>query len=170
MANEEHLARLKQGVEAWNAWRGATYEEAQTRLKRLKQRVKSPDQWRKKNPHLWPDLCEADLRRTDLCGADLSRADLRGANLREADLEEAHLHLANLERADLYCVNLGSANLWEANLDRANLRETDLRGADFHRAFIGRTIFGAVDLRMVQGLEAVAHESKPRHNFRDAGG
>ena len=21
MANEEHLARLKQGVEAWNAWR-----------------------------------------------------------------------------------------------------------------------------------------------------
>jgi hypothetical protein len=25
MANEEHLARLKQGVEAWNTWREANF-------------------------------------------------------------------------------------------------------------------------------------------------
>jgi hypothetical protein len=26
MANEEHLARVKEGVEAWNQWRGAHSE------------------------------------------------------------------------------------------------------------------------------------------------
>jgi hypothetical protein len=44
MANEEHLARLKQGVEAWN-------------------------QWRDKHPEIYPDLREADL-----AGADLRRS------------------------------------------------------------------------------------------------
>ena len=43
MANEEHLARLKQGVEAWNQWRNGNYG-------------------------IKPDLTEADLR-----GANLSR-------------------------------------------------------------------------------------------------
>ena len=62
MANEEHLARLKQGVEAWNAWREEKYKEAEARLKRSKNRVTTQDQWRKKNSDLWPDLREADLR------------------------------------------------------------------------------------------------------------
>jgi hypothetical protein len=39
MANEEHLARLQEGVEAWNAWREA-------------------------NPGISPDLMRADLIRT----------------------------------------------------------------------------------------------------------
>ena len=52
MANEEHLARLKQGVEAWNAWREAN-----------------------------PSFFTPDLREADLTGANLVRVDLRGANL-----------------------------------------------------------------------------------------
>jgi uncharacterized protein YjbI with pentapeptide repeats len=169
MANEEHLTRLQQGVTAWNAWREEKYNEAYTRSKRSKKRVTTQDQWRKKNPDLWPDFREADLRRTELCGADLFQADLYGANLRDADLSDASLGRANLERADLSGVDLNGANLWEANLDRANLRKVDLRGtsfretslyeADFHDTFIGRTIFGAVDLRTVLGLETAFHET-----------
>jgi uncharacterized protein YjbI with pentapeptide repeats len=168
MANEEHLVRLKQGVSAWNAWREEKYKEAQARSKRSKKRVTTQDQWRKKNPDLWPDFRRADLRRTDLCEADLLQADLYGANLREADLSHAVLGRANLEHADLSGVDLGGANLWEANLERANLRDVDLRGtsfretslyeADFHDTFIGRTIFGAIDLRTVLGLETAVHE------------
>jgi hypothetical protein len=47
MADEEHLAILKQGVEAWNKWR---IEHPTTR----------------------PDLFEADLSRANLSGAGLS--------------------------------------------------------------------------------------------------
>ncbi len=46
MANEEHVALLKQGVDAWNAWR-------------------------RENPDIRPALSGADLH-----GADLRRADL----------------------------------------------------------------------------------------------
>jgi hypothetical protein len=61
MANKEHLAILRQGVEAWN-------------------------RWREKNPTIRPDLSVADLIRANLSGAnlmgaDLSVADLSGANL-----------------------------------------------------------------------------------------
>src|SRR5919109_2960847 len=47
MANEEHLARLKQGVAAWN-------------------------QWREANPDIQPILAGADLREADLTRADLT--------------------------------------------------------------------------------------------------
>ena len=56
MANEEHLALLKQGVEVWNRWRG-------------------------EHPEVRPDLFKADLRQ-----AHLSRANLSGARLSRANL------------------------------------------------------------------------------------
>src|SRR5215510_11219760 len=71
MANDEHVALLKQGVDAWNAWR-------------------------RYNPDIRPDLSEANLS-----GADLRRAHLYGANLTRADLSEADLSGADLRRADL---------------------------------------------------------------------
>jgi TIR domain/Pentapeptide repeats (8 copies) len=168
MANEEHFARLKQGVVAWNVWREEKYKEAHARSKRSKKRIMTQDQRRKKNPDLWPDLREADLHRTNLCDADLFQADLSSANLREADLSVANLNRANLKGTNLSDTTLVGAGLWEANLDRANLEGADLRGvqfretllreAKFHRTFIGRTTFGGLDLRMVRGLETAFHE------------
>jgi hypothetical protein len=49
MANDEHVAKLKQGVEAWNAWR-------------------------RENPDIRPELSGADLRDWDLRIVDLSNA------------------------------------------------------------------------------------------------
>jgi hypothetical protein len=69
MADEEYLARLKQGVAAWNAWRD-TIER--------------------------PDLREADLGRINLAGANLIRADLGRAHLNNADLREADLGKARV--------------------------------------------------------------------------
>jgi len=54
MANEEHVALLKQGVDAWNVWR-------------------------RDKPDVVPDLRTAGLR-----GANLSKADLSGMGLRAA--------------------------------------------------------------------------------------
>jgi len=114
LADPEHLAKLKEGVEPWN-------------------------QWRKEQPDVQPDLSEANLfravlRRADLRGANLDGANLREANLDGADLSEAHLSAANLNWADLYEANLHAADLHAANLLGASLIKVDLRGADLRGA------------------------------------
>ncbi len=58
MANEEHVALLRQGVETWNTWRRTYSDEFQP-----------------------PDLAEADLHGMDLDGADLHEVYLIGADL-----------------------------------------------------------------------------------------
>jgi uncharacterized protein YjbI with pentapeptide repeats len=58
MANPEHLAILRQGVEVWN-------------------------QWREENPEIQPDLSNSDL-----CGENLDWVNFSGVNLFGADLSE----------------------------------------------------------------------------------
>jgi uncharacterized protein YjbI with pentapeptide repeats len=91
MANEDHIARLREGVAAWNAWRQAHQDVA-------------------------PDLHAGILR-----GLDLSGADLRGADLGEADLRGTILRGAQLAGATLAGANLFKAVLDDAALDGAVL-------------------------------------------------
>ncbi len=139
MANKEHLAKLKEGVNAWNAWR-------------------------EENPDIRPDLSDAELTRMDLrkanliganlFGANLSKknlgeanfsvADLRGADLSEADLSEAilggfytrnnYIKGANLSSADLSKANLSGANLMLVDLSKANLCGVNFNGAIMWKA------------------------------------
>jgi hypothetical protein len=142
MANEDDLARLKQGMEAWN-------------------------QWRDKYPKIRPDLSGADLTEVQLYAANLSGANLTRAHLARAKLAGADLTATNPTWANLFGVNLAEAslrranllraNLLRANLLRANLTYADLMKADLHEATIGWTISGNLDLSMVRGLETVRH-------------
>src|SRR5215207_7820481 len=96
MANEEHAALLKQGVDTWNAWR-------------------------RENPNVFPDLDKADLRRAFLGGADLSGAflievDLRGANLAGAKLQAAILVGTDLTGADLTGARIHGVSVWALKL------------------------------------------------------
>jgi hypothetical protein len=100
MANQEHLAILKQGVDVWNTWR-------------------------EEHPEVWPALREADLSKSNLKKVDLSGAHLFRTNFSEADLRGANLQLAYPLRA-----NLRGADLTEAVLDSANFIGADLRGAN----------------------------------------
>src|SRR5215210_5246089 len=109
MANRKQLALLKQGVEAWNAWR-------------------------REHPKVCPDLFGASLFGADLSNADLREANLRGADLSYADLRGADLSYANLGGADLYGATLSEANLTPTNLSYANLRGTGLSEADLTRS------------------------------------
>jgi hypothetical protein len=104
MANDEHVALLKHGVAAWNAWR-------------------------EENPNIRPNLLRALLYRANLTGADLTLADLSEANLSEANLRGADLDGANLRRADLSEANLREAYLRRADLSRAVLIRANLNGA-----------------------------------------
>ena len=146
MANRDHLAKLKQGVEAWN-------------------------QWRVEHPDIQPDLERADLKGTNLeganleetkllganltaanlAGANLKRADLRGANLAgatftEANLQEAYLQKANFKWAKLFGAKLEDANIAEADFEEAYLGWANLRGAYLGRANLERVTFTEANL------------------------
>src|SRR6516165_9688352 len=84
MPHDEHVALLRKGAAAWNAWRER--DEA-------------------------PDLSRAGLRGLDLSGFNLSGADLQGADLRGTNLNEANLSDANLEEANLFKAVLDGADL-----------------------------------------------------------
>jgi hypothetical protein len=105
VSDDDHIAQLKKGVTAWNAWRD---ENTEVRV---------------------------DLRMAILDGADLKSANLKDANLSGADLSGANLVGANLSRAYLSGANLSRANLSGATLSggtllAARLVETDLTCAD----------------------------------------
>lgn len=109
MANPVHLAKLQEGVTAWNAWRD-------------------------ENSDIVPDLSRANLPRAQLRAANLQLADLNNAILWKADLAEArlagaHLREANLRKANLFEAHLLGADLWCANLNGAQLVDTDLERA-----------------------------------------
>ena len=99
MADEEHLAVLRQGVAAWNAWRNA-------------------------NPYIHPNLTganlrEANLREADFTEARLNEADLSQANLSEANLEGAVLVDTNFTGADLTGCRVYGISAWDVKLDGA---------------------------------------------------
>ena len=76
MANAEHLAIIKQGVAAWNAWR-------------------------EQHPDVQPDLVEARLHGTNLQSVRLHGANLQGASLCRASLMHASVGLAIFADMDL---------------------------------------------------------------------
>ena len=121
MANEEQLAILSQGVEAWN-------------------------EWRRKNPAVSIDLKRANLRNKQLEKANLVNADLTEAELSFAHLTNTNLAFAIMDRAVISFANLEGANLSAANLDDAcledaNLNNTILTGASFKNASLSNSKF-----------------------------
>ena len=152
MANEDHLAILRKGVEAWNQWRlddemvqpdlsGANLDEVDFSGANLRDADLSG-----------ANVSWANLRGASLCKADLSGVDLRAADLREVNLREADLRWAKLSKADLSGADLRAADLLEADLNWANLNM-----ADIAEARILGTIFGNTNLRKVKGMDTVDH-------------
>jgi uncharacterized protein YjbI with pentapeptide repeats len=126
MANDGHVALLKQGVAAWNTWRS-------------------------ENPNVVPDLSGAKLYGANLSGANLSgaylsQAHLYGANLSAANLSAANLMEANLNRANLRGANLRGARLYGADLLMADFGEANLSEADLSRALLPRANLSGADL------------------------
>ena len=123
MANDEHVALLKKGVAAWNAWRD-------------------------ENPDIRPDLSKANLSGADLIGADLSRANLSGATLVGANFSSgaSYLYISANLAANLSGANLVGANLIGAILNSAILSGASLSGADLGRAHLIEVDFSAANL------------------------
>jgi hypothetical protein len=122
MANDEHVAIVKKGVAAWNAWRN-------------------------ENPNILPDLRKANLRKANLRKAKLGEANLRKVNLRKANLRKANLSEATLYGANLIKADLRRGDLRGANLSLANLRQANLRGAYLSDANLTHADLTEADLR-----------------------
>ena len=144
MANPEHLAILKEGVEVWN-------------------------RWRKEKPLVDVDLSEANLAGLDLTGADFSiRRDidpdvvgnLESRNIHfdlissSVDLTAANLRTAILAGAEFRGCSLVRANLWGAALDESNLTSTDLTKADMRLATLNQSNLRASILKVANLTEA----------------
>jgi TIR domain/Pentapeptide repeats (8 copies) len=152
MANDEHVAMLKKGVDAWNEWRD---QEAPG----LKANLSGANL-------IQANLIQANLSGADLSEANLSGANLGGANLRGADLSGANLSEANLIQANLRGANLSRANLIQANLIQANLIQANLSETNLRRARLLQTEFGATTLTEVKGLNHCRHEGPSIVDFQ----
>ena len=110
MANPEHLKKLLEERETWNAWytthKAADFTAADLRKANLS----------------WLDLQYANFSDADLSGASLLGADCTGANFTGANLRHANLVLANLHQ-----VTLDSADLSEAQFGLTSVGGTKLR-------------------------------------------
>jgi hypothetical protein len=186
VADQKHLALLKQGVKAWNKWSQQWVNNSSW------SEVPPPDLYRAdlggaNLSHTWlyranfgeVDLSHANLYRANLGEADLSHANLRRANLGEVNLFRANLSHANISGADLTHANLNeanlcSANLIDANLDgaklaranlvgahliRAKLVHANLKGANLTAGRLAETVFANIDLTSVVGLETCKHSA-----------
>ena len=121
MADQEHVAKLEQGVDAWNEWR----------------RVSSG---------LRVDLERAHLAGANLIGVNLEGADLTEAVLYRARLVRAVMCRANLSQAKLAYANLSGANLSEAILDGADLHFAGLRETLLRRALLFGVLMSGANL------------------------
>jgi hypothetical protein len=127
MPDQQHLAKLRKGVNAWN-------------------------EWRKEHPEIMPDLRRAELHDTSLCQIDFRHTNLAGANFHNTNLSSA-----NLSSARLWQTDLSEAKLRDANLYRACFKETNLQRTNFHKACLLDTMFLNVNLSEAINLETVIH-------------
>lgn len=152
MADPDHLKKLREGVDAWNAWReGNPTIKPDLSGPNLTTRMISED-------FFGVNLSGANLVGAVLTGALLIKADLSGANLSGAYLSAAILGSSGHRRTDLSDANLSGANLngailvWAilvgADLSGADLRDANLMSADLTGAILTRTHLQGADLHI----------------------
>ena len=134
VADEEHLAILWEGKEAWA-------------------------KWREENPEITPVLCGANLRGADLSGMNFQGARLDSINLGHANLSEADLKCGYLDRASLEGANLSRADLRLAILMRTNLNRANLSGADLTGANLRNAMLNQADLSWAALSQATLTEA-----------
>ena len=131
MANPKHVARLKEGREAWNAWRRTSDEK--------------------------PDLSEVELNGDSLDRYDLHSSNFSGAKLGGMSFNGAFCGDCSFERARILYSDFLGSQLTKCNFRTATIADTvfdwcDLDQSDFAEADISWCTFAHLSLKSVHGL------------------
>jgi uncharacterized protein YjbI with pentapeptide repeats len=148
MANEEHLAILRQGVEVW-------------------------DSWRKKNPEIIPNFSDINFYKADFSNSDFEDASLYG-DFRQVDFANANFYGVDFKAADFDKANFSEAIFIECDLYWANFGDPDFRkeylGLDISplkRRKVALEDFSKVNLIGGNFREVTFSGSFRRANFRN---
>jgi len=147
MANPEHLAILKKGVEVWNEWR-QDFPEIRPNLRSCDLQHENLQQ---------VDFSHTELSEADLSNAHLMFADFSQSNLTYAVVAHADAREANFRQADLSSANASGSKFCGAVLSGTRFIWTTLANADFTEAEVGWCVFADVGLTLVAGLLTVEH-------------
>ncbi len=170
MANPEHLAILRQGVEVWNQWResngslvppdlsgadlrGINLQGVNLKYANLSNTDLSNANLSGGSKLIRVRLTKANLVKTNFSGADFGEfSDFTEANLTEADLSESNLHCAIfentlIERANLKKADLTRANCIKSNLQNSNLEEVTMEGAILEKANLEMCLLTQANLK-----------------------
>jgi hypothetical protein len=153
MANPEHVAKLKEGVKAWNAWREASAE--------------TPDLSGVK-------LHDVSLDLYNLQSADFSGAELEDVSFRLTDCHNCSFERATLARAIFSLTALNRSNFKDSVVTWTVFHLCALDESDFSTTNLFLNAFASVSLRDVRGLDAIGRV--PQYNsigidtFFDSGG
>jgi len=140
MANQQHVAIVKQGVQVWNTWR-------------------------QQNPTVIPDLSKGNLSRSNLSGANLSKADWSGSHLEGADWSNVKMAYFIVNVAPpppelVFDWEYPVADFRNFDLSNANLSGSDLTNANFsHGNLSGVNLTGATDDRPMEFVDDVDVQS-----------
>ncbi|MGA8830275.1 MAG: pentapeptide repeat-containing protein [Desulfomonilaceae bacterium] len=189
------MAKLLEGVEAWNKWREANPKiiaNLQYFDVHSEDVHKSCLQQQDKKGRLFVNLSRANLQNADFWEANfegaklwdtklndsvLFKANFQGADLGFANLQNAKLQCANFQGADLMNANFEGANLQFANLEdakleRVNLEQADVTGVVFSHCSLQRNYRG---IRVTtsygsQMFKSFAQDQDYIEEFRASGG
>jgi uncharacterized protein YjbI with pentapeptide repeats len=161
MANPEHLAKLKEGVEAWNQWR-RDFPDVRPFLNGADLRgvdFRVPDPVSRDHPgsgkflgnllrqiNYAPSEVGVNFEDVELNDARFNEANLVRANLTRAKLQRTKFTGAILREAEIFDSNLSEATLEDADLRKARLVKVSLRGANLRGANLSGAHLSSVDL------------------------
>lgn len=153
LSEDELITKLKEGRDAWNAWRSAVGE--------------SETIWLKQQQLRGFDLAGFDLHGVDFEGADLSKSNLTGANLAGAKMSRVAICWTRATGADF-----SNARMIRADLRFSNFEDCSFEGADLHGANLTTSSFRRSRMhgaRMMDCRTADFQESAPGYtNFEGA--
>jgi len=138
MANPEHVAKLKEGLLAWNAWRETSDEK--------------------------PDLSGVklvgdSLDAYDLRSADFSRAELRGVSFRRTLCDECSFQKGVVSEGFFSIADLTGSNFKGSLIAFTAFQASILDKSDFRGATLLRNTFASVSLLDVRGLDKIQRDS-----------
>ena len=149
MANPEHLAILKQGVEIWN-------------------------NWKKDNPEITVDLSntkliDLDLSNIDLSNAILSNTDCKNTKFEDSKLWSVNFNHANLEHTSFISAVLLGCNFQHARLTNSHLFQANAFEADFSYANLYLASFAYSELSRTKFIKTYSRKADFSYTFlRDA--